>query len=81
MSDWPGLVSKDDPDFNEPRFQRRVIALWLPIPMIENVYEARLECGHEPLLLGGQPPQVGTTCFCGDCRDAEKAVPRENNHG
>lgn len=79
MSDWPGLVSKDDPDFNEPRFQRRIVDLWRPIPIIENVHEVRLECGHEPLLLGDNPmPQVGMTCFCGDCRDAEK---RENNHG
>jgi hypothetical protein len=74
MANWPGLVKSDDPDFNDPRFQRRVEALWRPIPIVENVHEARLECGHEPLLLGDNPPRVGTKCFCGDCRDLQKEV-------
>ena len=69
MSDWPGLVTHDDPDFNDPRFQRRVEEVWRPIPIVENVHEARLECGHQPLLLGDNIPEVGATCFCGDCRD------------
>ena len=72
MSDWPGLVTTDDPDFTDPRFQRRVEEIWRPVPIVENIHEARLACGHQPLLLGDKVPEVGATCFCGDCRDAEK---------
>lgn len=69
-SNWPGLVSKDDPDFHDPRFQRRILRVWRPIPIVSNIHEAVLECGHRPLLLGDNPtPEAGLMIFCGDCRD------------
>lgn len=72
-SNWPGLVRQSDPDFNDPRYQRRIMKLWRPIPMIENIHEALLSCGHEPLILGDNPlPAVGMDVFCGDCRDKGK---------
>lgn len=72
-SNWPGLVSQSDPDFNDPRYQRRIEKLWRPIPIVENVYEVILSCGHSPLLLGDNPtPELGMHVFCGDCRDKDK---------
>lgn len=72
-SNWPGLVKQDDPDFSNPRYQRRIVALYRLIPFVENIHEVRLSCGHEPLLLGHDPmPEVGMWVFCGDCRDEEK---------
>lgn len=68
---WPGLVNKDDPDFHNPQFQRRILRVRRPIFFVENIHEVLLGCGHEPLLLGGESePQTGTYVFCGDCRDA-----------
>lgn len=74
-NNWPGLVSKNDPDFHDPRYQRRIVKLTrpIPIPIVENIHEATLECGHEPLVLGDNPmPEAGMTVFCGDCRDEAK---------
>ena len=57
----------DDPACRDPRYQRLVIAVKRPIPFVENMHEAKLECGHEPLLMGGPVPVVGGLCFCPDC--------------
>jgi hypothetical protein len=73
-SNWPGLVKSDDPDFNDPRFQRRVEALWRPIAIVENIHGARLECGHEPMLVGDKVPEVGMMCFCADCRNEARGL-------
>ena len=72
-SNWPGLVKNTDPDFYDPRFQRRIVSMRRVIPFVENIHEVLLSCGHEPLLLGDKPmPEVGMSVFCGDCRDEEK---------
>ena len=68
--DWPGLIREDDPDFHDPRFQRRIVTVKRPIPIVSNMHDATLECGHSPLLVGDNPePKTGMMIFCGDCRD------------
>jgi hypothetical protein len=65
---WPGLYRASELPADQSEFLRRVLAVHRPIPIVENIHEARLECGHEPLLLGGKgPPEVGTLMFCPDC--------------
>lgn len=72
-SDWPDLYSSEHPLYHDPRFQRRIVEVHRPIPFVENVHEAILECGHEPLLLGGNhEPEVGECVFCPSC--AEKGA-------
>lgn len=72
---WPGLVKKDDPDWNDPQFQHRIVKLVRPFPIVSNVHEVTLDCGHKPLLLGDNPqPKIGLMCFCGDCRDIAKGI-------
>lgn len=62
------LFRSDDPVTNDPRFQRRILAVRQPIPYVMNIHEVTLECGHEPLLLGGNgSPPVGGLYFCPTC--------------
>lgn len=64
---------ENDPRFNDPRFQRRVVASHRPIDLVENMHDVTLECGHAPLIVGvGVPaPKVGDMCFCPECADAD----------
>jgi len=58
----------------DPRYQRRITAVRFPIPIVSNVYDVTLECGHEPLVLGDEVVVVGGLCFCPDCyEDAQKS--------
>ena len=67
-TNWPDLYTSEHPLYRDPCFQRRIVKVWRPIPFVENVHEAALECGHEPLLLGGDhEPQGGESVFCPSC--------------
>jgi len=57
----------DDPAYRDPRFQRRVVSVKRPIAFIENMHEAMLECGHEPLVMGDAVPEAGGLLFCPTC--------------
>lgn len=63
------LVPDSDPRWKDPEWQRRVVRVRRPIEFVSNVNEVRLECGHEPLLLGDKVPAVGDLQFCPDCFD------------
>lgn len=66
--DLTALYRSDNPITGDPRFLRRILAVRRPIPFVENIHEVKLECGHEPLLLGGQgEPPVGGLYFCPTC--------------
>lgn len=68
MMDWPGLYRASDLPADQKQFLRRILAVRRPIPIVENVHEVTLECGHEPLILGGPgTPQVGVSIFCPTC--------------
>ncbi|HXA24434.1 MAG TPA: hypothetical protein VNW90_19275 [Acetobacteraceae bacterium] len=73
MTDEPVIYRTDDPLTADPRFLRRVLAVCRPIPIVSNIHEVKLECGHEPLLLGGRSsPQVGDLSFCPSCYELAK---------
>jgi hypothetical protein len=57
----------DDPRTHDPRFQRRVVSVFRPIPIVENMFDVTLECGHAPLAFNDSPIQVGSTIFCPSC--------------
>lgn len=63
----------DEPLFSDPKFQRRVLAVFRPIAIVENMHEVGLECGHVPLLMGDAPPAVGDLCFCPSCYEEANA--------
>lgn len=67
MDNWPNTYRSDDPRYRDPRFQRRVLSVHRPIPIVENMHQVKLECGHEPLFMGDQVPEVGGECFCPSC--------------
>ena len=64
--DFPTFRS-DDPRCHDPRFQRRVVGSYRPIPIVENIFDVTLECGHAPLVCGDAPPAVGSMLFCPQC--------------
>lgn len=74
MSDGPRQYRSDDALFRDPRFQRRVVAIYCPIAIIDNMFDVTLECGHAPLLFSDAGLKVGEQCFCPTCyEEAEKA--------
>lgn len=76
MSDLFGLThtKSDDPEFNDPRFQRRVVKVERPIPIIENMFDVVLDCGHSPLVFNDREVQAGQMMFCPECREAHHAT-------
>lgn len=65
-------TNAQDPQFHDPRFQRRVVEVRRPIPIISNLHDVTLECGHAPLVSGVPGPKVGDMLFCPDCYDSIK---------
>ena len=59
----------DDPAYNDPRFQRRVVGSYRPIPIIENMHDVTLECGHAPLMFADKAPAAGELLFCPTCKE------------
>lgn len=61
------VINTKDPQFHDPRFQRRIVEVRRPIEIIENMYDVKLECGHSPLIFGIPGPKVGDMIHCPDC--------------
>jgi len=60
----------DEPHAQDPRYQRRIVAVVLPIIFVSNMFDVTLECGHAPLVMAGTDmpdPAVGDMMFCPDC--------------
>jgi hypothetical protein len=66
------LYRSNETPCRDARFQRRILWVRRPIAFVENVHEVGLECGHEPLLMGGPDPRVGGVCFCPTCYERER---------
>lgn len=69
MSAWKQYRS-DDPRYHDPLYQRRVVEVRRPIAFVENMHEAKLECGHAAVLVGDQIPKDGDLLFCPKCYEA-----------
>lgn len=69
-TNWPDMYRSDDPRFHDPRYQRRIVSFFYPIPIIENMYDITLDCGHAPLMFRNAPPVVGDLSFCPECYKA-----------
>ena len=61
------ITRSDDPNFHNPRFQRRIIDTHRPIVFVENMHDVVLECGHSPLVFCVPDPRIGDTIFCPNC--------------
>jgi hypothetical protein len=61
------VINSKDPQFHDPQFQRRIVAVHRPIAFIENMHDVTLECGHAPLVFVTPDPKVGEMCHCPDC--------------
>ncbi len=71
------LYRSDDPRYSDPRFQRRVLEVTRPVVIVENLHEVKLECGHEPTLMGDMVPKVGEMFFCPKCyEEADEIKPK-----
>lgn len=66
-TNWPDTYRSDEPIAQDPRYQRRIVSFYRPIPIIENMFDITLECGHAPLFFSNKPPAVGELSFCPDC--------------
>ena len=62
--------SEKDPAFHDAQFQRRILQVKKPIPIISNMFEVVYDCGHSPLMFSDTPPRVGQASFCPDCYKA-----------
>lgn len=71
-TNWPGTYQGDNPVTQDPRWQRRIISFFRPIPVVENCFDTTLQCGHAPLMFRDQPPQEGEVAFCPDCYEQSK---------
>ena len=71
-TNWPGTFYSDNPVTQDPRWQRKVISVFYPIPIIENMFDVTYACGHSPLMFRDEPPKLGELCFCGDCYEESK---------
>jgi hypothetical protein len=65
------LTRNDDPYFNDPRFQRRIVESHRAIPIVSNIHDVVLECGHSPLLFCTPDPKVGDMIFCPSCCEVQ----------
>ena len=63
--------------FYDPRFQRRIVAVSRPIPIVENMFDVKFECGHSPFLFADAAPAVGDCVFCPGCYEAAKKASRQ----
>lgn len=57
----------NDPLFHDPRFQRRIVSVARPIPIVGNMFDVVYECGHSPLIFSDAAPTVGASFFCPGC--------------
>ena len=72
MSDQFTVVNAADPRFHDPRYQRKIVGSYRPIPVVENMHDVTLECGHAPLVFVTPDPQIGATIFCPDCCEKDR---------
>lgn len=62
------------PAFHDPRYQRRVIAVTRPIPIVSNMFDIVFECHHSPLIFNDTPPRPGDLLFCPGCFYKDKTT-------